>query len=113
MALAGCAAELDFAPEALRSNNRGESDHEVAVSCGTATTPQAPRHRRGHKGVGAGTTRAVAALGKNGGAPQAAADNWLVSSCRTHVLWFPLIPCLHSGVAWAGRGAAGHICFVL
>ena len=64
VALAGCAAELDFAPAgALRSNNRGESDGEVTVSCGTATTPQARRHRRGHKGVGAGTTRAIAALG--------------------------------------------------
>jgi len=37
--------------DALRSNNRGESDHEARASCGARATPQAPRHRRSLKGV--------------------------------------------------------------
>ena len=35
------------------------------------------------------------------------------SSQPTHSRLLPLIPCLHSAVARAGRCAAGHICFVL
>ena len=35
------------------------------------------------------------------------------SSQPTHRRLLPLIPCLHSAVARAGRCAAGHICFVI
>ena len=56
------------APAALRSDNHGESVHAAGVSCGTPATPQAPRHRRSHRGLKHPQTsiRAIAALGLDG-----------------------------------------------
>ena len=43
------------APNALRSNNHGESVDEAGVSCGTPATPHPARPRRSQKGWGANT----------------------------------------------------------
>ena len=67
-----------------------------------STTPQARP-----QGVGAGTTRAVAALGRNWRALQAAPGYWLVASGRAHVLWFPLIPCRAARSPAQGHGIGG------
>ena len=59
----GCAAELT-ARCALRSNNCGESVHEVRVSCGTRTHPLPCASRHAQKGTRNRTsTRAIASLG--------------------------------------------------
>src|SRR5256885_9205331 len=47
----GFAAELALR-FARRSNNCGESDDEAVLSFGRTATPQPPRRRRGHTGVG-------------------------------------------------------------
>ena len=59
----GCAAELT-ARCALRSNNCGESVHEVRVSCGTRTHPLPCASRHAQKGTRNRTSpQAIAALG--------------------------------------------------
>ena len=64
--VSGCAAELT-ARCALRSNNCGESVHEVRVSCGTRTHPLPCASRHAQKGTRNRTTpRAITALGLNG-----------------------------------------------
>ena len=50
------------APAALRSNNCGESAHEVRVSFGTRATPRPARPRRIQKGTRGTSTRAIASL---------------------------------------------------
>ena len=62
----GCAAELT-ARCALRSDNCGESVHEVRVSFGTRTHPLPCASRHAQKGTRNRTTpRAIAALGLDG-----------------------------------------------
>ena len=95
-ALAGCAAELT-ARCALRSNNRGESEHEARASCGARATPQAPRRRRSHRGFHTGHRCARPHTGIRG-----RAQRWPEGFLT------PLWPCREAqrlGRAWAAQHA--------
>ena len=106
----GCAAELT-ARCALRSNNCGESVHEVRVSCGTRTHPLPCASRHAQKGTRNRTSpQAIAALGLDCAAQGACArEDRSERSDGPYGCWVVRLP-TPSVCAWGAQEAGWRGC---